>query len=79
MLEIILGVVGTALTGTTGWAIKAAYTLSTRVAILEKGQADALPLIDAKLDTITTFCEQIEKRLERVERKVLNGEYKADH
>ena len=75
MVEVILGVVGTALTTATGWAIRNLHNISTRVAVLEKGQTDMLPLIDAKLDGIAVFCQQMEKRFERVERKVLNGEY----
>jgi hypothetical protein len=72
MFEEVVSLVGSALTATTGWGLKTIHSLSTRVAVLEKGQIDILPLMDAKLDTIMAVCEQLEKRLDRLER-VANG------
>jgi hypothetical protein len=75
--ETIQGIVGTGLTGATGWAIKALHNLSTRVAVLEKGQVDFLPLLDSKLDRVIVYCDQLEKRVERIERS-MNGHLQRD-
>lgn len=72
MFETIVGVVGTALSVVSGWTLTSIVGLGSRVAVLEQRQTDALPLLDAKLDRVVTLCEQLEKRLERVERS-MNG------
>ena len=64
MIEAVLSVVGAGLLGVIAWAVQ----LSNKVAVVE---ADLASLQDRILDRIV----MMDTRLERIERKVLNGNH----
>lgn len=57
--------------------------IATKVAVLELADADAKELVLSKLDAIAEKidlrCDSLDHRVQRIERKVLNGEYKDPH
>jgi hypothetical protein len=61
MLEAIIGLLGTALLGTLGWAVQ----LSSEVKIVKTEQEGLKELIEAKFD-------EVNRRLDRIER-AMNG------
>lgn len=64
MLEAIVGVLGVGLLGVIGWAIQ----LGNRVSVVESQRNDLLVLINSKF-------EEVYRRLDRIERHVLNGRH----
>lgn len=67
MMETIVGILGAATIGALGWV----NHLGNRTSILETRQEDLLLLIETKLNNI-------DDRLRRIERKVLNGSYREE-
>ena len=84
MIENILTALGVATPTLAG--VKAFFSLSERIRVVEahlEGDEKIddvkdnvlLVKLDAISDKIDLRCDSLDKRLERVERKVLNGEY----
>lgn len=64
----------------TGAGIKGYLSLRDRVGKIESRQESSHEVVLVKLDSIAEKidlkCDAIEERVERIERKVLNGEYR---
>lgn len=69
MLELLIGLFGTAIFATFGFVYQKQSTLESRVTRLETQHEDLSTLLDAKLDPIL-------QRLERIER-AMNGALKG--
>lgn len=82
MITEILTAVGVLVTP-VGFTIKQFITHNQRITTVETKQDDVKELILSKLDGIAEKidlrCDSLDKRVERIERKVLNGEYKSGH
>ena len=67
----------------SGAGVKAFLSLRDRVSKVENRQESNHDIIAVKLDAISDKidlrCDALEDRVARIERRVLNGEYKADH
>ena len=63
MLEVLISIVGMGLLGVIGWA----FTLNSRVSVLEADKVSLKELIDSKLDNITTRLDRIERKLDKEE------------
>lgn len=63
----------------TGAGIKGFLSLRDRIAKVESKQSSDEAIVLVKLDAIANKidlrCDSLDQRLERVERKVLNGDY----
>ncbi len=68
MLESIVGIIGAALLATIGWA----FTLNSRVAVLEADRAGLKELFATQL-------QDIRNRLERIEDKLDEGSTGENH
>ena len=78
MTEQILTALG-AVAGPTAAGIKAFFSLRDRMTKTEAKQSSNHEIILVKLDSIALLIEQrcdfLEQRINRIEKKVLNGEY----
>ena len=78
MIDTILTALGI-VSVPTGAGIKGFLTLRDRVAKLETLQPSNHEIVLVKLDAISDKidlrCDALEQRVERIERKVLNGDY----
>lgn len=79
--EIILASIPI-IAGTVGWVVKRQVSTNDKVtehdkqlALREQGFDDLKELINARFDTQVLMADNLGTRLERVERKVLNGAY----
>jgi hypothetical protein len=57
-----------------GWGAR----LETKVSLNRQQHDDLLKLIDARFDTMIVRFDNFDKRMERVERHVLNGSYRKE-
>ena len=66
MLSALVGIIGTALLGVIGWA----FSLQSRVSVLEADKVSLRELLDAKLENISGQVVGVTIRLDRIERKL---------
>lgn len=75
----VTGTLGAAILGIFGWA----FTLNSRMSVQETETANLKETNGAKLDSLKELFEtkfdDMDTRLERIERHVLNGSYKGHH
>ena len=74
MLEILLGITGTAFIGTIGWLFVAQSETNAKLAILQQNDVNYVTLLDAKFETVEVGFNDLGRRLDRIE-KAMNGAF----
>lgn len=82
-VDSLITALSTAALGVVGWAFKRQGDTNTQVVEHDKRIALVEQSLDVKFDDlkelITARFDSSDQRLERVERKVLNGDYQGHH
>ena len=74
MLEALFGAICTVAIGLVGWGVR----LESRTNVSEQRHDDLKELIETKFEVVVAKLDAFDRRLERVERHVLNGSYGRD-
>lgn len=69
MVEVIIGILGSALAAVSGWAFVKISGLDTRVAVLEADKVSLRELLQVHLAEITRRLEHIERNLEELKKE----------
>lgn len=74
MIAALIGALTTVVLALAGWGVR----LESKTNVNKQQHEDLLKLIDAKFETAFVRFDTLDRRIERLERHVLNGHYNED-